>query len=178
MVKLNWLKKATKFKDIEVQLLGYVHENRGLIWENINTFKENVLLHNDSVKHHTPEMDKMMPVKHHLKDGLYTREIFMPKGTLVVSFIHKQNHPSFFLKGEMSVLLDTGEVKKIKAPMKVMTEIGTQRVAYIHEDTTWVCVYRTDAKTIKEAEEEVYTENYKDLPEHVILNKQLLCQEQ
>lgn len=119
----------TKRKNKPENILEYVHQNRGLLWENINTFKENVLLHSDSVKHHTPEMDKLMPVTHHLKDGLYTREIFMPKGTLVVSFIHKQTHPSFFLKGEMSVLLDTGEVKRIKAPMKVMTEIGTQRVA-------------------------------------------------
>jgi len=159
-------------------ILGYVHENRGVLWENIKLFKERLVSHDEAVVHHTPEMDKLMPVSHHLKDGLYTREIYMPKGTLVVSFIHKQNHPSFFLKGEMSVLLDTGEVKKIKAPMKVMTEIGTQRVAYIHEDTTWVCVYRTDATTVEEAEKEVYTENYKELPEHVILNKKLLCQEQ
>jgi hypothetical protein len=168
----------TKRKNKPENILEYVHQNRGLLWENINTFKENVLVHSDSVKHHTPEMDKLMPVTHHLKDGLYTREIFMPKGTLVVSFIHKQTHPSFFLKGEMSVLLDTGEVKRIKAPMKVMTEIGTQRVAYIHEDTTWVCVYRTNAKTIEDAEAEVYTEDYKELPEYVILNKKLLCQEQ
>jgi len=160
------------------EILDYVHQNRGLLWENINEFKEKLIAHEGTVKHHTPEMEKMMPVNHHLKDGLYTREIFMPKGTLVVSFIHKQNHPSFFLKGEMSVLIDTGEVKRIKAPMKVMTEIGTQRVAYTHEDTTWVCVYRTDAKTIKDAEAEVYTEDYKELPEHVILNKKLLCQEQ
>ena len=167
-----------KRKNKPENILEYVHQNRGLLWENINTFKENVLVHNGSVKHHTPEMEKLMPVTHHLKDGLYTREIFMPKGTLVVSFIHKQNQPSFFLKGEMSVLLDTGEVKRIKAPMKVMTEIGTQRVAYIHEDTTWVCVYRTNAKTIEDAEAEVYTEDYKELPEYVILNKKLLCQEQ
>jgi hypothetical protein len=167
-----------KRKNKPENILEYVHKNRGLLWENIKTFKENVLVHNGSVKHHTPEMEKLMPVTHHLKDGLYTREIFMPKGTLVVSFIHKQNHPSFFLKGEMSVLLDTGEVKRIKAPMKVMTEIGTQRVAYIHEDTTWVCVYRTNAKTIEDAEAEVYTEDYKELPEYVILNKKLLCQEQ
>ncbi len=160
------------------EILDYVHQNRGLLWDNINEFKQNLIAHEGSVKHHTSEMEKIMPLNHHLKDGLYTREIFMPKGTLVVSFIHKQSHPSFFLKGEMSVLLDSGEVKRIKSPMKVMTEIGTQRVAYIHEDTTWVCVYRTDAKTIKDAEDEVYTENYKDLPEHVILNKKLLCQEQ
>ena len=123
-------------------------------------------------------MAKLAPLKHDFSDGLYTREIFMPKGTVVVSFIHKQNHPSFFLSGEMSVLNDKGEINRIKAPMKVMTEIGTQRVAYMHEDCVWVCVYRTDKETIEEAEKDIYTEDYKELPEYVILNKKLLCQEQ
>ena len=101
----------------------------------------------------------------------------MPKGSLVISFIHKQNHPSFFLSGEMSILKDTGEVERIKAPMKVMTEIGTQRVAYMHEDCVWVCVYKTDKETVEEAEKDIYTEDYNELPEYVILNKRLLCQE-
>ena len=77
----------------------------------------------------------------------------------------------------MSVLLDTGEVKRIKAPMRVMTDIGTQRVAYMHEDCTWVCVYRTDAATIEAAEKEVYTLDFRELPEHIILNKQLPWQQ-
>ena len=117
------------------------------------------------------------PLKHTFADGLYIREIFMPKGSLVVSFIHKQNHPSFFLEGEMSILTDAGEVKRIKAPMKVMTEIGTQRVAYMHEDCKWVCVYRTDKTEIKDAQKDVYTLNYKDLPQLVINKKKLLCQD-
>lgn len=158
-------------------ILLSVHENRGLIWENIAAFKNTLLSMDQSIKHHTKEMDEVMPVKHHLRDGLYTREILMPKGMLVVSFIHKQNHPSFFMSGEMSVLLDTGEVKRIKAPMVVMTDIGTQRVAYMHEDCVWACVYRTDAKTIEEAEKDVYTEDFRELPEYVILNNKLLCQE-
>lgn len=98
----------------------------------------------------------------------------MPKDSLVVSFIHKQDHPSFFLEGEMSILMDTGEVKRIKAPMQFQTEIGTQRVAYMHEDCRWTCVYRTDAKEIEVAEKEVYTEDFLELPEHVILNKRCL----
>ena len=109
-------------KEKPEDVLQYVHQNRGVLWENISVFKDT-------------------------------------------------------LKGKMSVLLDTGEVKRIKAPMKVMTEIGTQRVAYMHEDCTWVCVYRTDAKNIKDAEVDVYTEDYRDLPEHIIVNKTLLCQE-
>ena len=158
-------------------LLNYVHKNRGLLWENIEAFRNQLSKIDGAVEHNTDEMQESFPVIHDLKDGLYTREIFMPKGSLVVSFIHKQNHPSFFLEGEMSILTDAGEVKKIKAPMKVMTETGTQRVAYMHEDCKWVCVYRTDQTEIKEAQKEVYTLNYKDLPELVINKKKLLCQD-
>jgi len=61
--------------------------------------------------------------------------------------------------------------------MVVQTEVGTQRVAYMHEDCVWNCVYRVNAKTIERAEQEVYTEDYLDLPQHVILNKKLLCQD-
>lgn len=165
-------------KEGDEKILEYVHQNRGILWEKIATFKELLTSVEGSVKHGDKMMDELFPVKHHIKDGLYTREIFMPKGSIVVSFIHKQNHPSFFLSGEMSILKDTGEVERVKAPMKVMTEIGTQRVAYMHEDCVWVCVYRTDKETIEEAEKDVYTEDYKELPSYVILNKKLLCQEQ
>lgn len=47
----------------------------------------------------------------------------------------------------------------------------------MHEDCVWVCVYGTDKKTVEEAEKDIYTENYMDLPEHIILNKQLQWQD-
>ena len=78
------------------------------------------------------------------------------------------------MSGEMSLLMDTGEVKRVKAPMVVHTEVGTQRVAYIHEDVTWTCVYRTDAESVEEAEKEVYTMDFRELPESVIQKK--ICQ--
>jgi hypothetical protein len=102
----------------------------------------------------------------------------MPKGSVVVSMIHKQNHPSFLLKGELSYLTDDGEVVTIKAPHKIFTKIGTQRVFYMHEDCTWCCVYKTDAKTFEEAEADVYTNDYKDLPNELILKNKLLWQAQ
>jgi len=140
-----------KRKDIAKEALESINENRGLLWEKIAIFKEQVLSIEGSVRHHTEEMDELFP-----------------------SFIHKQDHPSFFLEGEMSILMDTGEVKRIKAPMQFQTETGTQRVAYMHEDCRWTCVYRTDAKEIAVAEKEVYTEDFLELPEHVILNKRWL----
>ena len=157
------------------EILHHVHTQRGLLWESIEDLQKALVGLNETVEHHTEAMQDLMPVTHKLENGLYTREIFMPAGQLVVSFIHKQNHPSFFMEGDMSLLLDDGTVKRVKAPMVVHTEVGTQRVAYIHEDTTWACVYRTDAKTIEEAEKEVYTMDFRELPEAVIQKK--LCQE-
>ena len=76
-------------------VLENINQNRGLLWERINDFKSDMLSVKEAVVHHTEEMQKAMPLKHHIKDGIYTREIFMPKGMLVLSFIHKTNHPSF-----------------------------------------------------------------------------------
>jgi hypothetical protein len=166
-----------KKKENPEDLLKFISVDRGLLWEAISEFKDTIKNIDGAINHNTDEMDEVFPLEHHIQDGLYTREILMPKGSLVVSFIHKTNHPSFFMSGEMSILADNGEIKRIKAPMKVMTEIGTQRVAYMHEDCVWVCVYKTDKETVEEAEKEVYTEDYLDLPEHIILNKKLQWQD-
>jgi hypothetical protein len=166
--------KVSEVIENEELILNYIHNYRGLLWERIAEFNKQLLTVDGAMCSTDAEMQEMLPVKHHLKDGLYTREILMPKGMLVVSFIHKQSHPSFFLSGEMSILNDAGKIERIKAPMKVMTEIGTQRVAYMHEDCVWVCVYNTDKNTIEEVEADVYTLNHLDLPEYVILNRRLI----
>lgn len=174
-------------RDMEIQIIGEesilleVHKNQGLLWEKISIFKEQVLGIPESVSHTpgTPQnegMQDLFPLKHHFSGGLYTREVFMPKGTVVISFIHKQDHPSFVLEGEVSVLLDTGEIARYKQGDKIMTKAGTQRVFYMHEDTRWVCVYKTDKTTVEEAELEVYTTDWRELPAELINKNRLICQ--
>jgi hypothetical protein len=102
------------------EILHNIHTERGLLWESIEDLQVALGGLDETTHHHTEAMQALMPVTHHLENGMYTREIFMPKGQLVVSFIHKQNHPSFFMSGEMSLLMDTGEVKRVKAPMVVV----------------------------------------------------------
>ena len=156
---------------------------RGIMWEKIEEFGKTIVANVEECLSHIPgnkqskEMQDNFPIKQHLENGVYIREVLMPKGSLVISLIHKQNHPSFFLEGEMSILTDSGEVKKIKAPLHLNTKIGTQRVAYMHEDCKWTCVYRTDAKTFEEAEADVYTNDYRELPIKLINKNKLLWQE-
>jgi hypothetical protein len=170
---LSLFKKKEKPEDI----LRYVNKNRGILWEKIEEFSNQLNATGGFVTSGTDEMEEQFPTKHHFSDGLYTREVFMPKGSLVVSFIHKQSHPSFFMEGEMSILTDAGEIKKIKAPMTIQTEIGTQRVAYMHEDVRWSCVYKTDKKNIKDAMKEIYTLDYRELPSSLIIKHLELCQD-
>ena len=163
------------------QILEYVQYSRGLIWDRIGEFQKQLKKVEGFLEHKagTPqskEMTELFPLKQHLEGGLYTRELFMPKGSLVVSMIHKQQHPSFLLKGKVSYITDSGELKTVVGPHTIFTQIGTQRILYIHEDTEWCCVYKTDAKTFEKAEADVYTNNYKELPQEIIQNIKELCQ--
>jgi hypothetical protein len=77
------------------------------------------------------------PVTHVFTEGLYTREIFMPAGSLVTSKIHKTEHPYVLSKGKLLVCIDKGEWVEMVAPYTGVTKPGTRRVAYIIEDTIW-----------------------------------------
>tara|TARA_R110002072_G_scaffold125352_1_gene261267 strand:- start:38 stop:574 length:537 start_codon:yes stop_codon:yes gene_type:complete len=165
-----------------LEILKNIPLSTGLMWEKIALFEKQFSEATKTVQHKagTPqseEMKNIFPLKQHIEGGLYTREIFMPKGSLVVSMIHKQQHPSFLLKGELSYLTDEGKVIKIKAPHKIFTQTGTQRVLYMHEDCKWCCVYKTDARTFEEAEADVYTNNYKELPKELIEKNKKLWQD-
>ena len=165
-----------------IDLIQGINSNRGLMWEKISTFVEQLNGVDGYLSHkagttQSEAMEERYPLKQTLEGGLYTRELFMPKGSLVISMIHKQQHPSFLLKGKVSYLADNGEVRTINGPTTIFTQTGTQRVLYIHEDTDWCCVYKTDKKTFEEAEADVYTDDYKNLPLELIEKRKLLCQE-
>lgn len=103
------------------------------------------------------------PLKHTFADGVYIREIFIPKGTLLVGKIHKHSHPNFLLKGDVSVATEEGP-KRLQAPLSMVSPAGTKRVVYAHEDTVWITVHVTDKKDLCEIEEEIIAKTYDELP--------------
>jgi hypothetical protein len=102
------------------------------------------------------------PVKHTFADGIYVRELSVPKGMLVVTKIHKITHPYFLLKGDVSVLTESGVVR-IKAPFSGITPAGTKRICYIHEDCVWTTVHATKETDLDKIEEEIIAKTYEDL---------------
>jgi len=85
-----------------------------------------------------------MPLIHKFTPGLYTREIFMPKGTLVISMIHNTEHPFVITKGKVSVWIEGTGVVTYTAPYSGITKPGTRRILYIHEDCSWMTFHPTD----------------------------------
>lgn len=101
------------------------------------------------------------PVKHTFADGCYIREIFNPAGQIIVTKIHKQEHPFFLMKGKMSILTEDGVVQ-LEAPYHGITKPGTKRVIYTHTDCVFITVHTTDKKTPEEVEEDVIAKNFDD----------------
>lgn len=107
------------------------------------------------------DTEKLNPVKESFADGCYIREIFNPAKELIITKIHKKQHPFFLLKGEMSILTEDG-IKELKAPYHGITEVGTKRIIYTHTDCVFVTVHVTDKKSTKEIEEEVIAKDFND----------------
>lgn len=89
-----------------------------------------------------PKVD--CPVTHRFTPGLYIREIFMPAGVLITSAKHMTRHPFVISKGDVSVYVEGREVARYQAPFTGITEPGTRRLLYIHEDTIWTTFHVTD----------------------------------
>ena len=107
------------------------------------------------------DANEINPLKHTIVGGLYIREIFMPKGQLISTGIHKKEHPYFILQGEVSVLTDQG-IKRVKAPYHDITKPGTKRLIFIHEDTIWITVHATEKESVEEILEDILAKDFND----------------
>ncbi len=99
----------------------------------------------DAVDAVTEGMEQQqLPLHHVFTPGLYVREVFMPKGSIVTTRIHLTEHPFVISAGVVSVWSDETGWKLLRAPHTGVTKPGTRRLLYIHEDTIWSTFHVTD----------------------------------
>jgi hypothetical protein len=96
---------------------------------------------------------------HYFAKGLYAREIRIPKGTLLTGKIHKHEHLNIISQGEISVLTEHGP-QRIKAPCTIVSQPGTKRVGYAHEDTVWTTIHATDETDVEKIDDELVVETF------------------
>lgn len=101
------------------------------------------------------------------KDGsieyIYVREIFIPRGMVIVSKIHRHSHPNFLMKGKISVITEGGGTEHLEAPQSIISPAGTKRALVAHEDTIWITIHVTKSKDLKIIEEDVIAKSYNEL---------------
>ena len=89
---------------------------------------------------------------------MYCREVFRPAGTVIVGKVHKREHFYIVMFGTVTISGD-GYRETVKAPRIFVSQPGTKRAVYAHEDSLCITVHRTDSRDLDEIERELIEED-------------------
>lgn len=110
-----------------------------------------------------------LPLAHTITPGLYTREMFAPKGSLIVSKIHVTDHQFIVSQGRLLVFDEyTNQWSEIKAPFRGITRKGTRRIGYVLEDIVWTTMHATSLVEDKEYTQEEFVELISKIEDDII----------
>jgi hypothetical protein len=101
------------------------------------------------------------PLVHRFANGVYAREVTIPSDTIVVGKIHRHEHLNFLMKGEITVVTETGTMRLV-APCTFISPPGTKRAAYAHTEVVWTNVIATQSTDPEEIEREMICDDYND----------------
>lgn len=104
-----------------------------------------------------PQVD--CPVRHHFIDGLYAREITIPKGTVLVGAVHKKHSIVVLSSGALRLATDDGPVD-VYAPFTMVCKPGAKNAAYAIETAVWTNFFANpDDETDTDKLVEILTES-------------------
>lgn len=100
---------------------------------------------------------------HRFAPGVYVREIFIPKGSILVGKINKTEHLSMMVSGDITVCTENGKAR-LNGWNVFTTKPGLQRVGCAHEDTVWITIHRNpdEESNIDTLEERLFAKTYED----------------
>ena len=99
---------------------------------------------------------------HKFTNGLYCREVFIPKGAIVIGKIHKHPCISIMSMGDKTVLTEDG-VRRLRAPFTAVSRPGIKRVGFAHEDSIWTTIHATDEMDLDKLDELLFVKTYDDV---------------
>lgn len=105
------------------------------------------------------------PIDENYKCCTYARQMFIPKGTLIIGKIHRHQHLNFILQGKVSVATEFGK-KYFEAPCTFISEVGLKRAVMAEEDTIWTTIHLTKycgEEFLDKIEDEVIAPTYAEL---------------
>lgn len=82
---------------------------------------------------------------HYFGEGVYARSLLIPRGTVVIGHIHKQDRICIIAKGKCTFVDEWGK-KTVSAPYIGEFKAGSKTAVYAHTDTLWIACLGTDSK--------------------------------
>lgn len=101
------------------------------------------------------------PLYHHFAPGLYAREIFLLKDSLVIGKIHKHAHVNNISQGRVIVYTEFG-MEELIAPYQFVSQPGTKRVVLALEDTIWTTYHPMEETDLEKCEELVIAKTFEE----------------
>lgn len=102
-------------------------------------------------------------VTHHFGTGVYGRELFIPKGNMIVSKIHRGKTFNVIAQGVIAVISPDKGFNIYEGPTCFVSEPFTKRVVIALEDTLWITSHGTDKTDLDEVEEEIIAKTFDDV---------------
>ena len=103
-----------------------------------------------------------LAITSHFCEGVYAREMFIPKGVSLVGGIHIKPNINIVSKGKIVVVTEFGK-KVVTAPATFVSPAGTKRIGYALEDTIWTAIHATTLTDPEEIRREVIAPDYNTL---------------
>jgi hypothetical protein len=95
-----------------------------------------------------------MDTDHFFAGGMYCRRMFIPKGNLIVSKVHKTEHLFIGCFGELKVA-GQGDTYILKPGSVIPSVIGTKRVVMALTDVVCMTIHKTDLLSTDGLEEAI-----------------------
>ena len=94
---------------------------------------------------------------HTFADGLYSRTILIPAGSVITGKVHKNSDLNVVVYGHMRVRTEDG-LREVHGPCQFAGCAGVKQIGYAYEDTLWTTVHATRTTDLDELEKELFIE--------------------
>ena len=91
-------------------------------------------------------------IQHHFSDGLYAKQMHIPKGYAAGMHKHEYSHLSILSKGRVIVRTDEYN-KEYIAPVCIDIKAGLNHTIEALEDAIWFCIHATEETDITKIDE-------------------------
>lgn len=101
-------------------------------------------------------------INHHFATGVYGRELFIPKGNVIVSKIHRGKTFNVIARGRIAVICAHKGYNVYEGPFCFVSEPFTKRIVIALEDTLWITSHGTDKTDLDEVENEIIAKDFSE----------------